>query len=164
MEVQKWLDILCEIFPESPRRRRVRASHNIEGMRGDDGDGFGKAEVDKSGVDGLHCGEEIRHELGVVAAEDFVADEDEGDFGLREVRGDVLLDPILGLERVSHVGEELVSEADDEVDLGVGEGLEDVGIGVVEFDSADVEGLEEHRYSGWGRQVVGDLAVVDAVA
>lgn len=42
--------------------------------------------------------------------------------------------------------------------------MEDFGIGVVEFDSADVEGLEKNGDTGRRREVVGDLSVVDAEA
>lgn len=47
------------------------------------------------------------------------------------------------LRVVGHALQILVAKADDEVDVGIREGLEDVGIGVVEFYSADVEGLEK---------------------
>lgn len=57
--------------------------------------------------------------------------------------------------------EELVAEADDEVDAGVGECGEDVGVGVVELHSGYVEGAEEVSHARRRRQVVGDLAVVD---
>lgn len=46
--------------------------------------------------------------------------------------------------------------------MGVGEGFEDLGVGVVELDTGGVEGEEEGEDGGGSREVVGDLAVVDA--
>lgn len=83
----------------------------------------------------MHCREEVRPQLGVGAAEDFVPDVDARDFGLGEMGLHVLLNPGLGFERVGgHALQVLVAEADDEINLGVREGLEDVRICVVKFD------------------------------
>lgn len=97
----------------------------------------------------------------VVGVEDFVPNQDAADLGPSDERLDVLLDPVLSLGGVGHVGEVLITEANDEVDFGVGEGGEDVGVGVVELHLGDVKGPEEDRDTGWGWEVVGYLAVVD---
>lgn len=72
-------------------------------------------------MDALHRGEEVGHQLGVVAGEDLVSDGDAVDFGGGDVGFDVLLDPGLGLGRVGHFLEVLVSQPDYEFDIGVGE-------------------------------------------
>ncbi|PON65453.1 hypothetical protein PanWU01x14_117670 [Parasponia andersonii] len=138
VEVEDLAEKLGQILFKSPRRRRVGVAENGQGVSGCDGDLLVEAQVAEGVVDGLHCREEKRHQLGVVRVEDLVSDRDGGDLGLGEVRGEVGLDPRLGFDWVGHVLEVLVAEADDEVDLGIREGAEDVRIGVVELDSADV--------------------------
>lgn len=75
---------------------------------------------------------------------------------------DVGFDPGEGLFRISDPGQVLVSKADDKLDAGVGEGLEDAGIGVVEFDPGGANGFDEGDNGLRVGEVVGDLAVVDA--
>lgn len=46
--------------------------------------------------------------------------------------------------------------------MGFGEGFEDFWVGVVEFDSAEFERLDEFDGMGRGREVVAELAIVDS--
>ena len=62
------------------------------------------------------------------------------------------------------VGDAGVLGGDDEVDACVGEGLEDVWVGVVDFDLVDECGLEDLRHVLRRRQVVPQSAVVHADA
>lgn len=133
-------------------------------MGGSDSDLFFHSQVRERAVNRLHCGKEIRHQLGVVGVKNFVPHRDAADPGPSDERLDVLLDPVLSLDGVGHVQEVLIPETDDEIDSRTGEGREDVGIGIVELHLGDVEGPEEDRYTGWGREVVGYLAVVDSKA
>lgn len=60
------------------------------------------------------------------------------------------------------VGDAGVLDGDDEVNAGVGEGLEDFGVGVVDFDLVDEGGLEELRHFFRRGEVVSEGAVVHA--
>lgn len=99
---------------------------------------------------------------GVVAGQDLVSDGDGGDFGGREIALDVRFDPGGGLRRIAHLREAFVAEADDELDARVREGAEDAGIGVVQLDLPDADGLEDRDDFFRRGEVVGDLTVVDS--
>ena len=60
------------------------------------------------------------------------------------------------------VGDAGILDGDDEVDAGVGEGFEDFGVGVVDFDFVNEGGLEEFGYFFGRREVVSESAVVYA--
>lgn len=101
-------------------------------------------------------------EGGVVGGEDLVADGDGGDVGVGEEGLDVGLDPGESVLGVPHLGQELVAQADRELDAGPGEGAEDALVRVVELDPGRPDRLHQRHRVVRRRQVVGDLAVVDA--
>lgn len=54
----------------------------------------------------------------------------------------------------------VVLDGDNEVDSGVGEGLENFRVAVVDFDLVDERGLEELGYFLWRWQVVSQRPIV----
>ena len=117
----------------------------------------------------LECGVHISHGRhdkcrGVDGAlSDLGANGDVGDHGGRVVGEDAVLEPGVDVGLVLREGEEVgVGDADHELDAGVGEGLDDVDVGVV--DAHVLEGLllDELRHLVRRRKVVGVPAVADA--
>lgn len=114
-------------------------------------------------LDISHCREELRDQALVVGEKDLIADVDEGDLAGRVERDDVRLDPLSRHVGIGgEAGNVAVGDSDDDADSGVGQGLDDGRIGSIEADLLDGGGLEELRGGRRRREVVGDLAVVDA--
>lgn len=131
-------------------------------MRAGDGDLLVQAGLLECGVHISHC----RHdEPGDVdgALGDLGADGDVGNHGGRVVGEDAVLEPGVDVGLVLREGEEVrVGDADHELDAGVGEGLDDVNVGVVDAHVLDGLLLDELRHLVRRRQVVGVAAVADA--
>ena len=87
-----------------------------------------------------------------------------GDDGSRRDEGcDAGGEPLVGGGDVgADVGDVLVFDGDDEVDAGVGEGVQDFWVGVVDLDLVDESGLEELSHLLRRREVVSESAVVYA--
>ncbi|KAK9104567.1 hypothetical protein Scep_021411 [Stephania cephalantha] len=77
-------------------------------------------------------------------AEDLVADEEEANVVGGDEGEDVEADPVLGEGLVrGDVRDEVVGEHDRGLEIGEGDGFEDLGICVVDLDAGGVEGLNE---------------------
>lgn len=91
------------------------------------------------------------------------SDSDVGDHGGRVVWEDAVLEPGVDVGLILRKGEEVgVGDADHELYAGVGEGLDDVDVGVVDAHILDGLLLDELRHLVWSRQVVRVAAVADA--
>ena len=130
-------------------------------MDGRDPDFAAKARGGEGGLEISHRRKELRDENLVAEGEDLVADGDEGDLAGGVEGEDVRVDPLSGGVGIgSQAGD--VAGTDDDLDAGAGEGGDDGRIGAVEADPLDRSGAEEVGSGRRRREVVGDLAVVDA--
>lgn len=73
----------------------------------------------------------------------------------------MLLDPILGVGKNGHVLEIVIAYTNDEVDIGIGKCLEDIGICIIQLYPTDVEGSEEGGDTRRRGQVVRYLAIIN---
>lgn len=114
-------------------------------------------------MDISHGGEELRDEALIVGEKDLVADVDEVDVAGRVEGEDIRVHPLSRRVRIGGEGRDVaVGCADGDCDSGAGEGLDDGRVGAVEPDALDGGGLEELGGGRRWREVIGDLAVVDA--
>lgn len=117
----------------------------------------------KSIVEGLHGGKEVDDEALIPAVDDLIPDEDADDTGLRIERGDVYGDPLAGKGELGEGRDVAVHGGDGHGDPGVGEGAQDVRVGVEDLDPVDDRlGPDEVGHLGRGREVVAEGAIVDA--
>lgn len=123
--------------------------------------------LEPGGVDGvldvLHGREDVLAQVGVLGDE-LVADGNvaEGDAG---EGGDVALDPIVGGGGVGGDGLEVFSgDIEDELDVGSGEGLEDVLVGPIDAHAGDVVRVVEGDSVRRRGEIIADPTVADADA
>ena len=124
-EGQERRDVGQEILMERISRGRVRGGEDVDGVGGGDHDPLVEAEGGKGGLDRGHGKDQGLDEDGVVDREDLIADSNDDDLGFGEVEFDVVSNPGEGGSEVVDAGYGAVVEADDELDVGIGEALED---------------------------------------
>lgn len=101
--------------------------------------------------------------ISVVSSQVLVAHGNCDDRGGRNEGGDAGGEPLIsGGSGGAYVGDVVVFNGNDEVNAGVGKGLEDLRVGVVDLDFVNKGGLEELGYSLGGREVVSEGAVVNS--
>lgn len=149
--------------PESSETRRSGVGREYaERVRCRDLNGGDVGELEGR-VKGLHSRQQMRDEVLVRRGEDFVPHGDSVDLGARIKRENVVGHPGLRRGELGDGGNIAVSDGNGDGDAGVGEGAEDVRVGVEDLDAVDGGfGLEERGDLGWRREVIGDGAVVDA--
>lgn len=117
----------------------------------------------KGGVKALHGGEKMRNQCLIRGSNHFVPDGNAADSGLWEERKYIVSHPGLGGGESRHGGDIGVGHRDSDRHVGVGEGADDVRVGVEDFYLVDGGlGLDEVGDLGRQREVVGHGAVVDA--
>lgn len=160
VEVEYRSNAAGEISPECSGGRRVRGLEDAQGVGGGDADLLVEPKVDQGRVDALHSRKEVVAQRRVVEGQNFVADEDAGDFGGGEELLDVGFDPSLSLCRILDLGQVIIAQTHDEFHAGVCECLENPRICVVKLHPCGSNGLHERDYVLWGWQIVRNLAVV----
>lgn len=124
---------------------------------------IGDPRAKKGGMNALHGGEKIRNQCLIRGSNHFVPNNNAADSGLRKKRKYVVSHPGFGGGQSRHGGDVGIGHRDGDWHAGVGEGAEDVGVGVEDFYPVDgCLGFNEVGHAGRRREVVGHRAVVDA--
>nr|GLL29104.1 hypothetical protein PanWU01x14_117670 [Ipomoea trifida] len=149
------------ISPERPGGRRIRSLQHRQRMRGRHRDLLVQVETHESGVNALHCREQISGQSSVIEGQDFVSYRDAGDFGRRQIRLHVLLNPSLSFRRILNFRQVLVGDTHNELHISVAKSLEHFRIRVIQLQPGGPDGFHQRNHILRRRQIVSNLAVVD---